>query len=713
MQQLTAVYEQIAANMPNFMVRHSQLEMAKIIYACYDKEPDTTHSDGANICLIEAPTGTGKSLSYLLAGVLSASKLGKKYVIATATKALQAQLIDKDIPQFMQYSGLKFTYARALGRANYLCPYQLELSLSNAEPELFAANNSDRDSLVKLSQLFNSKRWSGDMTEAPLAIDGKIKPLITIDNQRCLNNLCPFNQKDNFICPYFKKRAELKAVDVIVTNHSLLLSDIMLGGGVVLPVSPDNYLLCIDEGHKFATTATDSFMANFALKDSIIICTRLAKFIYDKDVHSYLPGIEASLCSEAANLVDDLIEALDKILRLLTENVALFSEQRLLLNDYLQPGIEVFKEYFTQCVYNLSELTTRLTRIEDKLKQLFKDNADSIAEANLTKLGFYQSEIEKILATSQYMINRDDSRYNANARWVDIRAYNNGESEFILYAGLTHVGKILADKVFSRAYATSVVSATLAINNNFDYYSKQLGLSSYSRVIYAKLSSSFNYTKQAQIVVPKFNYTPEYAYNQQFTQELGSYLATRVLNYTDGYGTLVLFFNKNQAQTVYELQPAEVRANILLQTNFIATQRLINQHKERIHQGKPSIIFGLNSFAEGVDLPNLYCMHVIITKLPFELHKTPLNMVQQYWFNFEGANFFSEVTVPETAIKLIQAAGRLIRDEQDYGQLTICDNRLISKGYGTMLLNSLPDFNRNYDKNFLTHWYSKMKNSAM
>jgi ATP-dependent DNA helicase DinG len=713
MEQVTDIYQKITDTMPNFMVRHSQLAMAKKIYSCYTQTIKPENNDGSNICLIEAPTGTGKSLAYLLAGVLAAQLLDKKYIIATATKALQAQLIDKDIPNFIRYSGINFSYAQAVGRSNYLCPYQLEISLSNSQPDFFTTTNSDRDILTQLSELFASGRWNGDLSEAPIVLNNKIKPLITIDNQRCLNSLCPFNQKDSCSCPYFRKRAQLKGVDVVVTNHNLLLSDITLGGGVVLPFAPENYLLCIDEGHKFADIATDSFMASFVLKESIMSCTRMGKFIYDKDTQSYLPGIEVSLCSEASDFAHEITTELDKIHRLLKDNLSLFKEQRLILNDYLQPGMEIFKEYFANCVYNIAELLLRTTKIEEKLKQSIKDKTDHLAEANLTKLGFYQGELEKILTTSQYIINKDDSRYNANARWVDIKSYNSGESDFVITAGLTHVGKILVDKIFSRVYAASIVSATLAVNNKFDYYLNRLGLTSYLQTKLAKLSSSFNYTKQAQIVVPKFNYTPEYGSNQEFTQELANYLLTRTLNYSDGYGTLVLFFNKVQAQAVYNLLSEEVRSNILLQTDFISTQRLINQHKRRIDEGKPSIIFGLNSFAEGVDLPSLYCIHVVITKLPFELYNNPLNVVQEYWFNFEGASFFGEVTLPETCIKLVQAAGRLIRDEADYGQLTICDNRLIRKAYGTMLLNSLPEFNRNYDKNFLSNSYDKIKSLVM
>ena len=146
-----------------------------------------------------------------------------------------------------------------------------------------------------------------------------------------------------------------------------------------------------------------------------------------------------------------------------------------------------------------------------------------------------------------------------------------------------------------------------------------------------------------------------------------------------------------------------------MQTDFVSTQKLISIHKNNIDNGTPSIIFGLNSFSEGVDLPGLYCMHVIITKLPFDVHKNPLNLVQEYWCNFEKMSYFKEVSIPETCIRLIQATGRLLRGEEDYGQITICDGRIIEKSYGAFLLNALPDFNRNYNKNFLEEHYKILK----
>ena len=285
-----------------------------------------------------------------------------------------------------------------------------------------------------------------------------------------------------------------------------------------------------------------------------------------------------------------------------------------------------------------------------------------------------------------------------------------GVEDFVIYAGVTHVGKILADKLWSKVYGAIVTSATLAIGDSFNYYKHELGLSLYPNVTSLKLSSAFDYQKQAQIIVPRFKYAPEYKTRNEFTEELCNYLI-KALDYENAYGTLVLFFNRSQLQEVYNNLPQDIQANILLQTDFVSNQRLIVKHKSRVDSGVPSIILGLNSFAEGVDLPSVYCMNVIISKLPFSTHKDPQNMVREYWVQYEKGNYFMDVSIPETCIKLIQAVGRLIRSEDDFGQIVICDNRIIAKHYGSVLLNALPPFNRIYNADFMSQAFTKVSES--
>ena len=707
--QLKQIYNKITNAIPGFRVRDSQLLMINAIAECFDNaNPEL--KDGSNICLIEAPTGTGKSLAYVLSGIVSAQKLYKKLVIATATKTLQSQLVEKDIPLLQKHSGLAFSYGLAKGRGNYLCPYQLELSLQESGGDMFNDNKQTTEQLQEIKTNFNKKLWDGDLDLSPIQIDHKLKLSITTDKERCLSYSCPFNQKDESSCPFYLNREKLKTCDVIVTNHSLLLSDITIGSGSVLPFKPADYLLCVDEGHNLSDNAISSFSKTFELKHAIGNCNNLSKLIYNQQGNHYLIT-DIAKCDEMFQQANNLITMLDEMQQLLTQNIHLFKDNQLILNDYLNPvlGVE-FRDRFVNITYVASELYANVSDVVDKMKEQLRSKPDSLLESNLNKLGFYLTMVETIMLTCQYIINQDDSRYNANAKWVDIKAVR-GHEDFVFNALPTHVGNLLLNKLWSKVHGALIASATLAVGTDFRYYLHKLGLNLLPKVATYKLPTSFTYEKQAQIVVPRFKHSPEYTSRDEFTNELGQYLL-KTLNYNEGYGTLVLFFNRNQLIETHKMLPRGMQKNILLQTDFMSTQRLLNEHKEKIDSGKPSIIFGLNSFAEGVDLPSLYCIHVIITKLPFETHKNPESMVEEYWVKYEKGNYFFEISMPETCIRLIQAAGRLIRDEGDYGQLSICDNRLVTKNYGSMLLDSLPKFNRKYNSEFINESFAKISSEV-
>lgn len=699
-------YQQITKNIPNFKTRDSQLEMVEVIDECFSSVVDEL-KDGHNICLIEAPTGTGKSFAYILAGINNAQKFEKKFVISTATKTLQGQLFSKDIPQFLKHSGLKIIFGLAKGRSNYLCPYQLENSCSDVGADMLSQADGTVAKLQAISNEYAKRKWDGDLDSAPINIEYKLKPLITIDKYQCLGYQCPHNQKDESTCPFYLNREFLKNCDLIITNHSLLMADIDNGGGAVLPWKPEDYFLCIDEAHNFPSYAISGFMGQFELKQSIGLVNNASKLVANGTTNSYILD-NIPLCDDCVVKINDLSDSLDRLLQITHANRNVFDNGVLILNDYLNPIItQDIKDIFIEIAVSANGAKDDMTKIQDKLKDKIKNNSDYVSEANLVKLGYYLNSIESIATTADYLINQDNSRYNANARWVEQKTFNNND-EYQITAGVTHVGNLLLNKLWKRIYAACLTSATLAIGQRFDYVKFQLGLNLLENVKEKKLDTSFNYPEHSQLVIPQFRSAPEFTTREIFQKELTIYL-NQILNYSQAYGSLVLFFNRQQLIETFKKLPVKLQNRILLQTEFSSNQKLIAEHKEIIDNNQPSIIFGLNSFAEGVDLPSKYCMHVIITKLPFETHKDPQNMVREYWVKAEKGNFFMDVSLPETCIKLIQAVGRLIRSDDDYGQVTICDNRIALKQYGAVLLNALPDFNRQYDPMFIENAFAKIK----
>lgn len=698
-------YDAVTAKIANFMPRSSQLEMCNIINDCFSAVNEEL-KDGHNICLIEAPTGTGKSFAYILAGVKNASTIGKKFVISTATKTLQGQLYNKDLPNYVHSSGDKIIYGLAKGRSNYLCPYQLENSLVNAGSDILAQSDGQAEKLQKIATEFNKGKWDGDLDNAPIFIENKLKPLITADKHQCIGYQCPYNQKDECNCPFYQNREYLKKCDVIVTNHSLLLADLDNGGGAVLPWRPESYFLCIDEAHNFNNYAINGFMGQFELKQSIGLLNNLSKLLVSAQSNSYIID-DIPLCDNMVDTALALSLSLEKFYQLISMNKNIFDNDILLLNDYLNDAItQDIKDIFIEIAFTANELQTGLNKIQEKLKDKMKSNSDYVSEANLVKLSFYFASVESIASTANYLINQDKSRYDANARWVEHRVFNNSD-EYIVIAGVTHVGNMLKNKLWDRVYGACLTSATMAIGERFDYSKFQLGINLLPAVKNVKLDTTFNYKDHSQLVIPQFRFAPEYNSRDMFQRELSSYLS-QILNYSESYGTLVLFFNRQQLIDTFKQLPVKLQNKILLQTEYSSNHKLLSEHRDTIDSGQPSIIFGLNSYAEGVDLPSKYCMHVVITKLPFETHKDPQNMVREYWVKAENGNFFMDVSLPETCIKLIQAVGRLIRSEKDYGQVTICDNRIVLKQYGSILMKSLPDFSRQYDPEFIKKSYIKV-----
>jgi ATP-dependent DNA helicase DinG len=328
-------YYQITAKIPDFVSRNNQLAMVEIIDRCY------TNAEQEKICLVEAPTGTGKSFAYLLAGITHELAQQKKFIIATATKTIQSQLYSKDLPKFAKFSQIGFSYGLAKGRTNYLCPYQLELSCSGDVLNDMFNQDENEQRLYKLEEirrLYAKGNWTGDLDQAPVIIPSKLKPFITSDRYQCIGQQCPYNQKDDCNCPFYLNREKLKNCDVIVTNHSLLLADLELGGGVALPNQPEDYYLCIDEAHNFTNYAINSFTGQFELNHSIETTKQLAKLAENNTTNSYIiPDTELSKSLASSSLiVNDLII---KLLELLKLNPILFKNNLLILNNYLNPHL--------------------------------------------------------------------------------------------------------------------------------------------------------------------------------------------------------------------------------------------------------------------------------------------------------------------------------------------------------------------------------------
>lgn len=695
-------YQAIAHSLPGFRPRAPQRQMlAAIAQALSRSKP---HPEGAaaperqgeSIVVIEGPTGVGKSLAYLIAGAIMAQMRGKTLVVTSATVALQEQLVHRDLPFVVQHSGLDISYALAKGRGRYLCPYKLyQLTQTHAQGHLLGfeaaapwdtkPKKEELELLRALSDAFHERRFDGDRDTWPQSIDDAVWARITNDRHSCLKSACP-NRSE---CPFFLARDRLENVDVVVANHDLLLSDIGMGGGVILP-APEASFYCIDEAHHLSKKAVKQFAAEHPLTQ--------AQWFLEK-----LPTLVQRLAAltgkdELANLTDAAAIAL----------LDAFSEWQWQCTDAPQLQAQGLPERETVWLWEDGVVPQELMQLVSNtalaartlLKHLYQFNdalsaarRDHVQDAPLYdkaagELGFAVARAEQMEAVWTLMENTPEGNAPPLAKWISCSRED--KTEYSFHASPVSAAAQLSNRLWRKAAGAVLTSATLRSLASFDLLLRQTGLQWLPETATLALESPFDFPRQGELYLPPVAASPKDS--ARHTEEVAAWLP-KLIDEAEPVGTLVLFSSRRQLNDVLARLSRSLQARVLAQGS-LPKQALLQQHAEALAQGRSSIIFGLDSFAEGLDLPGEACVHVIIAKLPFAMPDNPVDKTLSRWISQNGGNPFIEITVPEASLKLVQAVGRLIRTESDYGRVTILDNRLTQSGYGRQMLAALPPFKR-------------------
>lgn len=661
-------------------------------------EVDTDGDSPGPVCVIEAGTGTGKTLAYLLAAIPLAQAHNLKLVVATATVALQEQVVLKDIPEILQGSDLEFSYTLAKGRSRYLCLAQLDNRLRpndslQAMLELFGEDLSDdsEENLGLYQEMLDALsegRWQGDRDEwsTPLP-DSAWRPL-TVDNAQCLGSKCSHFRQ----CYFFRARDELDKADVIVSNHDLVLSDLALGGGVILP-EPESSLYIFDEAHHLPIKSNNHF-ANFARVRSTQIWLDRVKDMMQRLVDDDF--IDEQARSEVLDLTKQCHENLDQLWDLLQQTVA----QEEALDSY---GAR------TQLPFKLGRVPEALQHISDNLARYFQslDSKLSVTSETLAEIAEESSDLaDKEKAEQWYPLvgsMQKRAEVTANlylsfsepdpvgeaplARWLSLGA-NESDSDIGLCVSPVLAATNLQQSLWSRCAGAVLTSATLSALGSFDVLSMRAGLPAETR--YLSIPSPFDFANVASIHVPKLNCEP--SDNEKHTEAIVRALPKLL---QEPVAALMLFSSRRQMQDVMGELPDDLSEILLCQDDYQKAQ-LLKYHRQRVDEGKSSLIFGLASFAEGVDLPGKYCNHVLIAKIPFAVPSDPIEKTLSDWVEEQGSNPFTTLTVPDAAFRLLQASGRLLRSETDTGRITLFDERIVNKFYGKQILNSLPPYRREF-----------------
>ena len=694
-------YRAISQNLPQFRPRAAQREMIAAIANAFSRTQtraegeEAPKREGASIVVVEGPTGVGKSLAYLLAGGIMAQTRGKRLIVSSATVALQEQLVNRDLPFLVAKSGLELTFALAKGRGRYLCPYKLyQLTQSNAQQNLlgFEAPAVLWDSKPKPEELkllrdmadeFAARRFNGDRDTWPEKIDDAVWMKVNNDNYGCLKAACP-NRSE---CPFYLARDTLENVDVVVANHDLLMVDIGMGGGVILP-APENSFYCIDEAHHLPKKALSQFAAEHSWNQAVWALEKLPA-VTDKIAALTDKAELANLADEAAAA---LLESLHEWQFHLSEEPELRPSENNESVWLWQDG--KIPEALELTVFNTAVAARSLYKhansLNDALAAARRDKDQNSAQIDRlsTEFGVFRARIEQITAAWDLLATVPAEGEEPLAKWIT--RHLDDKNDYIFHASPISSASHLANNLWRRAAGAVLTSATLQSLGSFNLILRQTGLQWLPETTTLALQSPFDFDAQGELYIPPVHASPKdpAAHTAAIVEWLPKLVSTE-----EAIGTLVLFSSRKQMQEV-ALRLREAYLPLLLVQGELPKATLLQKHHQAISEGRASIIFGLDSFAEGLDLPGEACVQVIIAKLPFAMPDNPVEKTQNRWIEQRGGNPFIEITVPEASIKLVQAVGRLIRTESDYGRVTILDNRILTQRYGRQLLACLPAFKR-------------------
>jgi ATP-dependent DNA helicase DinG len=687
---------------PRYGQRLMIAEIAKVLGTI--QHNDEGQRDGeAAVVAVEAGTGTGKTVAYALASIPIAKAAGKRLVIATATVALQEQIVHKDLPDLMRNSGLNFSFALAKGRGRYLCLSKLDMLLQEGEAQgataqMFAEEGFRLDVDESSQKLFTGmieklagNRWDGDRDSWSEELDDAVWSRLTTDHSQCTNRHCPnFGQ-----CAFYKAREGMTKVDVIVTNHDMVLADLALGGGAVLP-DPRETLYVFDEGHHLPDKAIGHFAHFTRLRSTADWLGQVEKNLTKLLAQNPLPGDLGRLIEKVPEMAREL-RTQQQFMFSACEQLADFKagedmEGRERPRHRFVGGLvpEHLRELGIELKKGFSQLTDVFTRLTELLKEAM-DGEGAVGIASHQAEEWYPL-FGSLLARAQgnwelwtAFTVEDPEDSPPMARWLTL-AESGALFDIEVNASPILAAETLRRNLWNVAYGALVTSATLTALNSFDRFRMRAGLP--KAAVTAVVPSPFLHADAGVLKVPDLKADPRdaAAHTAAIIRDLASLVE-------GSRGTLVLFSSRKQMQDVFDGLDRDWRKRVLIQGN-LSKQETLNKHKARVDDGEESVLFGLASFAEGVDLPGAYCEHVVIAKIPFAVPDDPVEAALAEWIEARGGNPFMEIAVPDASLKLVQACGRLLRTEEDRGTITLLDRRVVTQRYGKAILNALPPFRR-------------------
>jgi ATP-dependent DNA helicase DinG len=678
----------LSLKMPEFEPRTSQVDMARDVAALI--------SDGG-ILIAEAGTGVGKSFAYLIPSLAWAIGNNERVVVSTATINLQQQIFKKDFPVVSSLFKKPAKAAVVKGRGNYLCKRRLYEAIE--EDALFS------DTSIKLRQIleWDNNGGSGDKSDLSLPDDDPIWNRVCSESDYCLSSRCPYHEK----CHVVRVRLEAASAQLIIVNHHVLLADLeakRTREGVLNTILPSYKALVLDEAHAIESSATSLFSESFSKRSIQRLLGRLVrkkKRIQTGILPSLrrLPDIPAALLDAASKQADAAAAAADAFN---ASALASYSEKEssLLIKNLESFSRSTFLSALQSLERDLAMLVTRLGEILEAMPPEF-DDEESVVELKLTS-----RSIEEAAALVPRFKNPDAEPQTIF--WMQIDRKNPREAVVICTATPLEVAPLLAERLFSKVRTCICTSATLTINNSFDWWRNRVGLPMKKDGETSKAMSTMRATAgttEGAIDAPIRNrqYPSPFPYRRnallaidtsapppdgtQFQAYLNTAVA-RLLHASRGRA-LVLFTSHRALRDTYDYV-----APLLEKEGILALRQGQKDRYSLLHtfiNDISSVLFATESFWEGVDAPGETLSLVIITKLPFRVPTDPIQASRAAAIDARGGNSFAEMSIPEAVILFKQGFGRLIRHSNDRGIVAVLDVRIAKKAYGNLFISSLPE----------------------
>jgi predicted DnaQ family exonuclease/DinG family helicase len=644
--------------LPGYEHRESQLQMLLAVAQIQAR---------GGTLVVEAGTGTGKSLAYLVPSIARSVRHQERVVVSTNTHTLQEQLMGKDLPSLREWLPWDFKAVLLKGRSNYV-------SLRRWRRYLVEPCNDPDELMFKLKVLvWLHTTESGDRSE--LRLYGKEEVLwnrIASDPLDCVGLHC--TKED---CYVHRARAEAEAADLVVVNHSLLLADAEVGGGLL----PEHDHLVIDEAHHLEEAATRGLRQEADGPGLVALLERLSGgLLADLEKQPRL-GASGNAFADAAPQAVAAAERVRELFRLADAWVAARlgeaerREESLRITAALREegGWAAVQVAGENAVTALAALDVNLRKAVGGVREwLGGDEPDQ----GIRELEMIRGRLEAATRLLEEALLRPDAN---RVYWFTqvSRAEN-----LLLRAAPVNVGSLLRDRVYAERRSTVFTSATLAVGGTFDYFSSRVGLG--SEIEEMILPSPFDFYHQALVCLPTDLPPPEHESFDFAVEEVIASVARRV-----GGRTLALFTSHRQLRDVH----TALKQRVDLDEVLILGQGIDGQRRQLLktfQEAQRPLLLGTASFWEGIDIPGERLSCVIMVRLPFPVPTDPVYAARAE----QVRDPFAQLALPQAALRLKQGFGRLIRRSTDHGAVVILDNRILGRDYGKAFLDVLPPASR-------------------